>query len=67
MKFRNPKWKKNKTWKHAYTKSKRFDVTCRNHGGCGYCRNTRTYHARRTLEAIIKDLEDWYNDNETEA
>lgn len=47
MRFRKPIWKKNKTWKQPYRESRRFDASCRCHGGCSYCRNRRTYFDRR--------------------
>lgn len=36
-----------RTIKKAYTGSKRFDVTCRNHGSCSYCKNNRTFSSER--------------------
>jgi hypothetical protein len=39
-----------------YRKSKRFDRTCRCHGGCGYCYSNRTHSAKvREEKANIKD------------
>lgn len=32
-----------RTFKKSYTKSKKFDKTCRNHGSCSYCKKNRTY------------------------
>ena len=29
--------------KQPYSGSKRFDVTCRNHGACPHCRKNRTF------------------------
>ena len=29
--------------KQPYSGSKRFDVTCRNHGSCPHCRKNRTF------------------------
>lgn len=29
--------------REIYRKSKAFDVTCRNHGSCSYCRRNRTH------------------------
>lgn len=40
--------------------SKNFDRSCRNHGSCGYCRDTRTYNRRKTLEAAKIQLKLWY-------
>lgn len=36
-----------RTQKRPYSKSKRFDNTCRNHGACSHCRNNRTYADRK--------------------
>jgi hypothetical protein len=30
-----------------YTKAKKFDRTCRNHGSCNWCRDDRTYKFRK--------------------
>lgn len=37
----------------AYTGSKRFDRSCRNHGSCGYCESNRTISKQR-VEADAK-------------
>lgn len=39
-----------RTVKKSYTGSKRFDKTCRNHGGCPYCEGNRTYSNRKRKE-----------------
>lgn len=36
--------------KKAYSKSKRFDSSCRNHGSCEYCKNNRIYNKIKTEE-----------------
>lgn len=36
-----------RTIKRPYTKSKQFDKSCRNHGGCPYCEGNRTFNNRR--------------------
>ena len=36
-----------RTKRKAYTKSKRFDSSCRNHGGCGYCQANRTWFDKK--------------------
>ena len=38
-----------KTRKKAYTKSKVFDRTCRNHGSCPYCKGNRLYKNKKRL------------------
>jgi hypothetical protein len=45
-----------RTRRKPYTKSKRFDRTCRNHGSCGYCRNNRTYFDRKWRAAADEEL-----------
>ena len=41
-----------------YVGSKAFDHTCRNHGFCDWCRESRTYkNLKRTQEMIDKELE----------
>jgi len=41
-----------RTYKKAYTGSKRFDSSCRNHGSCPYCK------ANRTFERQLDEFED---------
>jgi len=38
-----------------YRRSKRFDRTCRNHGGCPRCEGDRTYAGRRAEVAARQD------------
>lgn len=45
-----------KDWRKPYRGSKRFDRTCRCHGGCKYCEGNRTYTAKRDLEAAGQQL-----------
>lgn len=40
--------------KRSYSGSKRFDVTCRNHGACPHCRKNRTFSR---LQKIREPLE----------
>lgn len=45
-----------RTIKKPYTKSKRFDKSCRNNGSCSYCRGNRLHkHAKQPLlkESLI--------------
>jgi len=35
--------------------SRRFDHTCRNHGGCGYCVNNRTFFDRKSRNKADKN------------
>jgi hypothetical protein len=54
----------NKAIKHGkerrrpYRGSRRFDHSCRNHGGCGYCRGNRLYAAVRRVVAADERLKD---------
>ena len=54
----------NKAIKHGkerrrpYRGSRRFDHSCRNHGGCGYCRGNRLYAASRRVVAADERLKD---------
>lgn len=41
-----------------YTDSKRFDKSCRNHGGCDYCKDNRLYSSNKALEAIKEQLKE---------
>ena len=38
-----------RTNKQPYQKSRRFDVTCRNHGSCNWCEDDRLHSRRRDL------------------
>ena len=38
------------TIRHPYTKSKRFDATCRNHGSCPYCESNRKHKNNKRKE-----------------
>lgn len=41
-----------------YVGSKAFDHTCRNHGSCDWCRESRTYkNLKRTQEMIDRELD----------
>lgn len=46
-----------------YNGSKRFDVTCRNHGSCPWCKSNRLYFDRRQREYADKQLKEWRKDN----
>lgn len=47
-----------RTKKRSYTKSKRFDKTCRNHGSCSYCYGNRMHKVLKKLIPIKKQIED---------
>ena len=39
-----------------YRKSKRFDKTCRNHGGCPYCEGNRKHATeKRKMKGLAED------------
>lgn len=42
--------------------SKRFDRTCRNHGSCGYCENTRTFERKRKVFSAQNEIDEYYKD-----
>lgn len=47
-----------RSYKKSYTKSKRFDKTCRCNGGCPYCRDNRLYQINKELEKTKQELEE---------
>ena len=51
-----------RTYKKPYTKSKRFDSSCRNHGSCGYCESTRTFFDKKKRLYWKLALEDYLKD-----
>lgn len=46
-----------KDWRRPYRKSKAFDRSCRNHGGCGWCANGRKHRERRQEPIVDRDGE----------
>lgn len=48
-----------RTNRRPYTKSKRFDTSCRSHGSCTYCRNNRLYRDRRDSAAATEQLKEF--------
>lgn len=47
-----------RTYKKSYTKSKRFDKTCRCNGGCSYCRDNRLYQTNKQLLKTDQDIKE---------
>ena len=47
--------KSGKEHSKPYRKSKRFDETCRNHGGCSYCEGNRK-HSTEVRERYVGAL-----------
>jgi hypothetical protein len=41
-----------------YYRSKRFDRSCRNHGGCPYCESNRLHKHKVKEEAIEQQIEE---------
>lgn len=52
-----------RTYRKPYTKSKRFDTSCRNHGSCGYCKVTRTHPDSVRARIAAEKFNDWYDGN----
>ena len=46
------KWAEHWEYRNRYYGSKAFDASCRNHGGCPYCRENRTHQIRVHFAAI---------------
>jgi hypothetical protein len=45
-----------------YRGSKRFDRSCRNHGGCGYCLNNRMYQKNKVDEKAELEMKEFKNE-----
>lgn len=48
-----------RTRKRPYTKSKRFDRSCRSHGGCPYCLGNRMHQVHKALLRAKEQLEEF--------
>lgn len=48
-----------RTRKRPYTKSKRFDSSCRCHGSCSYCRSNRLHSDRKNRLAAKTQLREY--------
>ena len=54
----------NKSIKHGkehrkpYRGSKNFDKSCRNHGGCDFCKDNRLYSTNKAFEAAKQQLKE---------
>ena len=51
-----------RTYKRPYTKSKRFDKSCRCHGGCGWCEGNRTIQTKKVKVKIFDGLKEALED-----
>ena len=45
-----------RTKRKEYTKSKRFDASCRCHGGCSWCAGNRLYQDTRDRDAADEEI-----------
>ena len=45
-----------KELRKKYRGSKRIDKTCRNHGGCDYCKGNRLYSTKKAIDAMKERL-----------
>ena len=46
--------------KNPYRKSRRFDKTCRCHGGCPACKNNRLYNYRKRKRTAEEKIKEYY-------
>lgn len=55
-----------KSIKHRkqYRGSKCIDQTCRNHGGCEWCKENRMINKLRREEAMRRDEEEWESEED---
>jgi hypothetical protein len=51
--------KSGKERRKSYSGAKAVDCTCRNHGSCIYCQNTRLYRTNRLIEKTNQEMEDY--------
>lgn len=47
-----------KEHRKQYRGAKRVSGNCRNHGGCDYCEENRTYQSRKLKEKIDSELKE---------
>ena len=52
-------YKTRKDRRKEYSGSKRFDSSCRCHGGCGFCEGNRTYFDKRMRAAADEQVQEW--------
>ena len=59
MSFDNKSYPNRKDHRRPYLRgSKRFDRSCRNHGGCPYCERGRKHRRLVALEALKQRMEE---------
>ena len=49
----------NRTIRRPYSRSKRFDETCRSHGACNYCRDARLHSLVRDATAADESIREF--------
>jgi len=47
-----------RTKRKPYTKSKRWDASCRNHGGCPYCLSNRMHKNDKRISKVMNQLKE---------
>ena len=47
-------------YRKPYTGSKAIDKTCRNHGGCDWCRDNRIYRYKKKEESASQRIDSYY-------
>lgn len=52
-------WRKGRSWRKPYYRSRRFDATCRSHGSCPWCFGNRMAANLRKLDEWKAQLSDW--------
>jgi hypothetical protein len=54
--------KHGKEKRKPYRKSKAFDLSCRNHGSCDWCKSSRNHFDKKRREAADAELKDFKYD-----
>ena len=47
-----------------YRGAKAIDRTCRNHGTCDYCHESRLYASNKRKDSVNQKLKDWDDEDE---
>lgn len=51
--------KSGKEHRKEYRNAKRVDPSCRNHGGCDWCKENRQYSTKKRLQKVSKELQEY--------
>lgn len=51
-----------KEYRKPYRGSKAFDCSCRNHGSCDWCKESRAYKNLKREEKMQNKLKIWYDE-----